>query len=180
VIPPVGGGIEIPEGSRARGGSEAPEGSQAPGGDRIAPYIIVDDEEDGAPQEGSVPMGPQEGETAPGSGFEMPPRPVAPEAPIEPRPAAGAELGGLTEAPGAETTARAPMPSAGETGIHPTTPSAPGSARELQAPKRVLLPVRGMYWFLIFLLTFCFSLSSYLCHSPLAGSTKWLQWDFHP
>ena len=27
VIPPVGGGIEIPEGSKARGGSEAPEGS---------------------------------------------------------------------------------------------------------------------------------------------------------
>jgi len=32
VIPPVGGGIEIPEGSKAQGGSEAPEGSQAPGG----------------------------------------------------------------------------------------------------------------------------------------------------
>jgi hypothetical protein len=27
VIPPVGRGIEIPEGSKARGGSEAPEGS---------------------------------------------------------------------------------------------------------------------------------------------------------
>jgi len=32
MIPPVGGGIEIPEGLKARGGSEAPEGSQAPGG----------------------------------------------------------------------------------------------------------------------------------------------------
>jgi len=31
VIPPVGRGIEIPEGSKARGGLEAPEGSQAPG-----------------------------------------------------------------------------------------------------------------------------------------------------
>jgi len=31
VIPPVGGGIEVPVGSRTRGGSEAPEGSQAPG-----------------------------------------------------------------------------------------------------------------------------------------------------
>ena len=32
MIPPVGGGIEIPKGSKARGVSEAPEGSQAPGG----------------------------------------------------------------------------------------------------------------------------------------------------
>ena len=45
-IPPVGGGIEVPEGSRARGGSEAREGSHVPGGVRVAPYIIVDDEED--------------------------------------------------------------------------------------------------------------------------------------
>jgi len=57
VIPPVGGGIEIPEGSRAPGGSEAPEGSQAPGGGQTVPHIIVDDE-DSAPQEGSVPVGP--------------------------------------------------------------------------------------------------------------------------
>jgi len=47
--PPVGGWIEIPEGSKARGESVAPEGSQAPGGGRIAPHIIVDDEEDSAP-----------------------------------------------------------------------------------------------------------------------------------
>jgi len=32
IIPPAGGGIETPEGSKARGGSEAPEGTQAPGG----------------------------------------------------------------------------------------------------------------------------------------------------
>jgi len=37
VIPPVGGGIEIPEGSKAREGLEAPEGSQAPGGGQAAP-----------------------------------------------------------------------------------------------------------------------------------------------
>ena len=37
MIPPVGGGIEIPDGSKAQGGSEAPEGSQAPGGGRTAP-----------------------------------------------------------------------------------------------------------------------------------------------
>ena len=59
VIPPVSGGIEIPEGSKARGGSEAPEGSQAPGGEQTAPHIIVDDEEDGTPREGSVPLGPR-------------------------------------------------------------------------------------------------------------------------
>ena len=65
VIPPVSGGIEIPEGSRARGGSEAPEGSQAPRGGQSVPHIIVDDE-DGAPREGSVPVGPQEGEKVKG------------------------------------------------------------------------------------------------------------------
>lgn len=58
VIPPAGGEIEIPEGSKARGGSEAPEGSQAPGGGQTAPHIIVDDEEDGAPREGSILLGP--------------------------------------------------------------------------------------------------------------------------
>jgi len=60
VILPNGGGIEIPEGSRAPGGLEAPEGSQAPGGGQTVPHIIVDDE-DSAPREGSVPMGPQGG-----------------------------------------------------------------------------------------------------------------------
>jgi len=44
-IPPVGGGIEIPEGSRARGGSEAPEGSQAPRGVQAVPHIIVEEED---------------------------------------------------------------------------------------------------------------------------------------
>jgi hypothetical protein len=48
-ILPAGVGTEALEGSRARGGSEAPEGSQVPGGVRVAPYIIVDDEENGAP-----------------------------------------------------------------------------------------------------------------------------------
>jgi len=60
VIPPVGGGIEIPEGSRARGGSEAPEGSQEPGGGQTVPNIIVDDE-DGASREGSAPWVPKRG-----------------------------------------------------------------------------------------------------------------------
>ena len=90
VIPPVGGGIEIPEGSRAREGSEAPEGPQAPGGGQTAPHIIVDDEEDGAPRDGSVLPGPQEGEKASGGGSEVPPQLVMPGSPTEPRPASGA------------------------------------------------------------------------------------------
>jgi len=40
VIPPDGGGIEIPEGSKARGGSEAPEGSQAPGAANPSPTLL--------------------------------------------------------------------------------------------------------------------------------------------
>jgi len=51
IIPPTGGRIEIPEGSKARGGSQAPAGSQAPGGGQAVPHIIVDDE-DNAPREG--------------------------------------------------------------------------------------------------------------------------------
>ena len=140
VIPPVGEGIIIPEGSRARGGSEAPEGSQEPGGERITPYIIVDDEEDGAPQEGSVPPGPQEGERAPGGGSEMLPQPVALEAPIEPRPAAGAGVEGSAEVPRAETTAEAPAPTAGETGIHPTTPGAAGGAQGARSSQKSAAP----------------------------------------
>jgi len=61
VIPPISRGIEVPEGSKVRGGSEAPEGSQAPGGERVAPNIIVDDEEDGAPQGGLSPRVPERG-----------------------------------------------------------------------------------------------------------------------
>jgi len=89
VIPPAGGGIEIPEGSKAREGSEAPEGSQAPGLLGTAPHIIVDDEKDGAPWDDSVLLGTQEGERASGGGSEVPPQPAAPEGPSEPRPASG-------------------------------------------------------------------------------------------
>ena len=71
MIPPVGRGIEIPEGSQARGGSQAPKGSQAPGGGQTVPHIIVDDE-DSAPQEGSVPVGPQEGEKTLGANLRCP------------------------------------------------------------------------------------------------------------
>jgi len=112
VIPPFGGGIEILEGSKARGGSEAPERTQAPRGGQTAPHIIVDDEEDGTPWEGSVLPGPQEGERAPGGGSEAPPRPVVPEGPTEPRPASRAEAGGSVEAPRSETTVEVPAPTA--------------------------------------------------------------------
>ena len=140
MIPPVGGGIEIPEGSRSRGGSEAPEGSHAPGGERITPYIIVDDEEDGAPQGGPVPLGPQEGERAPGGGSEMPPQSVVSEGPIEPHPAAGVEVEGLAEAPWAETTVGSPVPTAGETGIHPSTLGASGGAQGASRSQKSAAP----------------------------------------
>ena len=51
----------------------------------------------------------------------MPAQPAVPEGPTEPRPASGAEVGGSTEAPRAETTVEAPAPTAGETGVHPKT-----------------------------------------------------------
>ena len=95
---------------------------------RVAPFIIVDDEEDGAPQGGSIPPGPQEGEKAPGGGSEMPPKPVALEGPIERCPVARAEVEGLAEALSAGTTVGAPAPSAGETGVRPTTPGTLGGA----------------------------------------------------
>ena len=137
VIPPLGGGIEAPEGSKARGGSEAPEGSQAQGGERIAPYIIVDDEEDGAPREGSVPPGPQEVERALS---EMPPQLVAPEGPTEPRPSVGAEVEGSAEAPRAEATVEAPVPTAGQTGVHPTTLGARGGAQGAPSSQKGVAP----------------------------------------
>jgi len=91
IIPPAGGGIEIPEGSKARGGSEAPEGTQAPGGGQAVPHIIVDDE-DSVPREGSVPVGPQEGEKALEGESEAPPQPAAPEGITEPCPGRGPVL----------------------------------------------------------------------------------------
>jgi len=54
---------------------------------------------------------------------------VAPEGSTEPRPSAGAEVEGLAEAPLAETTVEASVPTAGETGIRPTTLGAPGGAQ---------------------------------------------------
>jgi len=124
VIPPAGGGIEIPEVSKARGGAEAPEGSQAPGGGQTVPHIIVDDDVS-APREGPVPVGPQ-GEKASGGESEVPPEPIAPEGRAEPHPASGAEAGGSMEVTKAETTVEAPGPSAGETGVRSMAPGASG------------------------------------------------------
>jgi hypothetical protein len=134
VIPHVGGGIKIPEGSKAREGSEAPEGSQAPGGGQTIPHIIVDDEEVSALREGSVPSGPHEGERAPGGGSEAPPRPVVPEGPTEPRLVSGAEAGGSAEASQAETTIEAPAPTARGRGSIRWPLVLRETPRELQAP----------------------------------------------
>ena len=123
-IPPLVGEPRSQRGRGTKGGSEAPEGSHVLGGVRVAPYIIVDDVEDGAPQEGSVPPGPQEGERASGGGLEAPQETVALEGTTEPHPAAGVEVGRSAEASRSETTVGAPVPSVGETGARPTTPSA--------------------------------------------------------
>ena len=143
VIPPVGGGIEILKGSKAREGSEAPEGSQAPGGGQTVPHLIVDDE-DGASREGSIPLGPQEGERVPGGESDAPPPPVVSKGSTEP-----------TLRPGRRWEVRLKRHG-------PKPPSQPlrqllrrwGSARRplvlawalrgLRAPRRALLPGQGM------------------------------------
>ena len=137
--PPAGGGIKIPEGSRARGGSEAPEGSQAPGGGQTIPHIIVDDE-DGTPREGSVPVGPQEREKASGGESEVPPQPKAPEGPIEPRSAPGPEAGDSAEAPRTETTVKVPTPSARDTGVQPAATGALGGPQGVLSSQKKAAP----------------------------------------
>ena len=136
-VPPAGG-IEAPEGSKARGGSEAPEGTQAPGDGQAVPHIIVDDE-DSAPQEGSAPVGPQEGEKASGGESEAPPQPVAPEGVAEPGPAPGAGVGASVEATRAETTVVVPAPS-GETGVRPTAPGASGGPQGALSSQKKAAP----------------------------------------
>ena len=93
---------------------------------------------------GSVPSGPQGGERAPGGGSEAPPRSVVPEGPTEPRLVSGAEAGGLAEAPRAEGTVEAPVPTARGGSIR--RPLALREApRELQAPRRRLPPEQGVF-----------------------------------
>ena len=107
---------------------------------RVAPYIIVDDEEDGAPQGGSVPPGPQEGERAPGGGLEAPKEPEAPEGPTGPRPAAGAEVEGSGEAPRTETTVKAPATSTVEKGARLAIPGAVGGAQRAPSFQKSAAP----------------------------------------
>ena len=102
----------------------------------------------------------------------MHPQPVAPEGPIEPRPAAGAEVEGSAEASRAETTVEAPVQLLGRRGFTRRPLALREAPRGHQAPRRVLPPEQGMYWFLNFLLIFCFSLSSnsrcLISHQPKA------------
>ena len=114
-------------------------GSQAPGGGQSIPHIIVHDE-DNAPQEGSVPVGPQEGEKASGGESEAPPQPVAPEGLAEPRPASGAEAGGSVEVTQAETIVAAPVPSAGETGVRPTASGVSGGPQGVSSSQKKAAP----------------------------------------
>ena len=151
MIPSVGGGSRSQRGRGPEGGQRPPRG--------LAPYIIVDDEEDDAPQEGSVPPGPQEGERAPDDESDMPPQPMASEGPTEPRPAVGAEVEGSAEAPRAETTVEAPVPTAGETGNHPTTLGAPGGAHGAPSSQKGAAP-RARY-VLVFDLSFNFLFFSF-------------------
>jgi len=139
VIPPASGGIEAPEGSKARGGSEAPEGTQAPGGGQAVPHIIVDDE-DSAPHEGSAPVGPQEGEKASGVESEELPQQVVPEVLAEPSPASGEGTGASVEASQAKTTVVPPAPSAGEAGGRPTAPGAEGGPQGAPSSQKKSAP----------------------------------------
>ena len=122
---PRAGGIDAPEGSKARGGSEAPEGTQAPGAGQSVPHIVVDDE-DSAPRKDSAPVGPQEGEKASEAEPEEPPHLVVPEGLAEPTPSSGAEAGAPVEVSQAEANMVPPAPSAGETWVRPTAPGAAG------------------------------------------------------
>ena len=75
-----------------------------------------------------------------GGGSEVPPQPVAPEGPTEPRPASGVEAGGSVETPRAETTVEVPAPTAGETGVQPTAPGAPGGPQGIPSSQKKAAP----------------------------------------
>jgi len=70
----------------------------------------------------------------------VPPQPVAPGSPTEPRPMSGAEAGGSDEAPRAETTVEAPAPSAGEAGVQPTAPGALGGPQGAPTSQKKAAP----------------------------------------
>jgi len=116
----------------------------------------VDDEEDSAPRESSVPSGPKEGERAKWGGSEVPSQPVVPEGPTEPRPAFGAEAGGSVEVPRAETTVEAPAPTAGEMGVHPMAPGTSRGPQGAPSSQKKAAPEQGMYRFSNFSSDFLF------------------------
>jgi hypothetical protein len=126
-VPPTGG-IETPEGSKARGGSGTPEGTQTPGGGQPVPHIGVDDE-DGAPREDSAPVGLQEGEKASEAEAEETPQSVAPEGPAEPIPTSGTGAGTPAEVSQVEAIPAPPATSAVEAGVRPPAPGAVGDSQ---------------------------------------------------
>ena len=83
-IPPVGGGIKVPEGSRAQGGSKAPEGSQAPGGARVAPLLLLTLRRTEPRKVALSPRVLERGKRRQAADPRWPRRTVAPEGPIEP------------------------------------------------------------------------------------------------
>ena len=84
-VPPVGGESKAPSG-----------GPQIPRAVEGAPYIIVDERKDEAPQAGSVAPGPQEGEKPTGGAHRAP---EGLRAPTEPRPRPRVEAEVSPEAP---------------------------------------------------------------------------------
>ena len=111
-VPPTGGGTEAPKGSQILGGVEG------------APYNIVGEGGDEAPQGGLVPPDPQEGEVALVGEPEVP---VGPKDPSEPRPGTEAETEGSAEVPKAGTAVGAPMTPGAAMGVCPTTRGAQGA-----------------------------------------------------
>ena len=86
MIPPVSGGIERPEGSKARGGSEAPEGSQHRGGANGPPPILLWTMKRTAPHKRALsPRVARRGKGRRVVDLKCPPQPAAPEDPTEPR-----------------------------------------------------------------------------------------------
>ena len=132
----------------------------------------MDDEDYGAPREGSIPSGPRGVERTPGGRSEVPPQPVAPKGPTEPRPVFGAEAGGSVEAPRSETTVKAPAPTARETGVYPTALGTSGGPGSSKLPEEGCPPSKVCIGFLIFLLIFCFSLSSDLRYPFISWKHK--------
>jgi len=116
----------------------------------------MDDEDYGAPREGSIPSGPRGVERTPGGRSEVPPQPVAPKGPTEPRPVFGAEAGGSVEAPRSETTVKAPAPTARETGVYPTALGTSGGPGSSKLPEEGCPPEQSMYRFSDFSFDFLF------------------------